>query len=470
MRAGRSGVLFVAFALLLSGAIGLAFYYSTAHFVGGMVVDDAPVGAFVDRLRLESVALAGAALVATLLLGLYLFAVQAGRQRQQQEAETAIRASESRFRDFAETASDWYWETDEQHRFTYFSDRLRAYVSPEDYLGLSRIDISQPVDPDPAKWAVHRTQLERREPFREFVYRVQFRDGRLVYVASNGKPIFDADGRFRGYRGTSRDVTAQTVAAEALREAKQAAESASRSKSEFLANMSHELRTPLNAIIGFADIIQKEMFGPMNVAQYKEYAGDIATSGGNLLAIINDILDMSKIEAGRLDLRDDDVDVATVVASCLRLIVPRAEEAGVAVDGPILPALPRLRADELRIKQILLNLLSNAVKFTPPSGRVAVTAGLLPEGQFEIAVSDTGIGMSSEQIEIALEPFRQVDNSLARRSQGTGLGLPLVKAFTELHGGRMRIHSVPGLGTTVAIRLPVGRVIKADTADLREAV
>ncbi len=436
--------------------------------VMGAMVIDVPVGAFLQRLKLESAGVAGAAFAATLLLGLYLFALHARRLAQQETAEVAIRESEGRFRDFAETASDWYWETDAQHRFTYFSDRLRAYVVPEEYLGLSRIDIAQGTDPDTGKWIAHRALLERHEPFREFVYCVRL-DDRLAYVATNGKPMFAADGAFLGYRGTSRDVTEQMAATERLHDAKRAAEAANRSKSEFLANMSHELRTPLNAIIGFADIIRKEMFGPVGTPQYKEYADDIAMSGGSLLQIINDILDMSKIEAGRLELRDDQVDVAAVVAGCRRLISARAEEADVTLECPNLPNLPHLRADELRIKQILLNLLSNAVKFTPPGGHITVTAGLLPEGEFEIAVTDTGIGMSSEQIQIALEPFRQLDNSLARRSQGTGLGLPLVRAFTELHGGRLRIHSTPGRGTTIAIRLPLSRVVKPAPAVVEDA-
>jgi len=224
--------------------------------------------------------------------------------------------------------------------------------------------------------------------------------------------------------------------------------------------MSHELRTPLNAIIGFADIMVKGLFGPIKEPRYIEYARDIATSGANLLAIINDILDMSKIEAGRLELREDPVDIEAVLTSCRRLIEPRATEAEVTLDCSIMPGVPLIRGDELRLKQIMLNIISNAVKFTPPGGRVSVSWAILPGGELELAVSETGIGMTSDQIALSLQPFRQVDSSFARKTQGTGLGLPLVKAFTELHGGRLRIHSTPNVGTTVLVTIPAVRVEK----------
>ncbi|HEX9462869.1 MAG TPA: ATP-binding protein [Alphaproteobacteria bacterium] len=431
--------------------------------VMGALVIDVPVDSFLRRVGIESASVAAAAFMAMTLLGLYIFGLHFKQLAEREKSEAAVRVSEERFRDFTETASDWYWETDAQHRFSYISPHRGTDATH--YIGRTREDVASPTDPNPAKWAAYHNTLDRHEPFKDFIYRIKTQDGLIRFLLANGKPIFNARGSFVGYRGTSRDVTEQIASAERLREAKGAAESANRSKSEFLANMSHELRTPLNAIIGFAEIIAKEMFGPLNIRQYKEYAGDITVSGGNLLEIINDILDMSKIEAGRLDLREEGVEIAGIVTACQRLIAARARDADVDVVCQIPANLPQLRADELRIKQILLNLLTNAVKFTPPSGRVTVSAFLLPEGHFELAVADTGIGMSGEQIELALQPFRQIDNSLARKSQGTGLGLPLVKAFTELHGGRLRIHSVPGEGTTVAVVLPASRVLTPKPAD-----
>jgi PAS domain S-box-containing protein len=432
--------------------------------VMGALVIDVPVGPFLRRILTEAEAVAIAAFIVTTLLGFYIFALHFRQLAQREASEAAVRASELRFRDFAETASDWYWETDRQHCFTYLSDRLRAFgADPRDYIGRDRLSVAKDTR-DAEKWADHRATLDRHEPFREFVYHLHLGDNRTYYVASSGKPIFGSQGEFLGYRGCAQNVTERVLGEEQLRAAKTTAEAANRSKSEFLANMSHELRTPLNAIIGFADIMAKGLFGPIKEPRYVEYARDIAASGGNLLAIINDILDMSKIEAGRHELREDSINIEAVLTSCRRLIEPRALEADITLECTILPGVPLVRGDELRLKQILLNVLGNAVKFTPPGGRVSVTWSILPGGDLQLAVSDTGIGMTEDQIALALQPFRQVDSSFARKSQGTGLGLPLVKAFTELHDGRLRIHSVPNSGTTVLITLPAHRVEKFEIA------
>jgi signal transduction histidine kinase len=431
--------------------------------VMGALVIDVPVDSFLRRVGFESAGVGACAFAALMLLGLYIFGLHFKQMEERERSEEAVRASEERFRDFTETASDWYWQTDELHRFSFISGAQGT--DPRPYVGRTREEVAFATDPNPAKWAAYRETLERHEPFRDFVYRVKTQKSDIKFLVANGKPIFDQHGAFIGYRGTSRDVTEQIAAADRLREAKSAAEAANRSKSEFLANMSHELRTPLNAIIGFAEIIAKEMFGALNIQQYKEYAGDIAASGGNLLDIINDILDMSKVEAGRLDLRDEAVDIGLIVSSCQRLIAARARDANVSISCAIAANLPQIRADELRLKQIILNLLTNAVKFTQAGGRVTVSAAILPGGQFELIVGDTGIGMTDEQIGLALQPFRQIDNSLTRKNQGTGLGLPLAKAFTELHGGRLHIQSVPGAGTTVAVVLPPLRVLTRATPE-----
>jgi len=266
--------------------------------------------------------------------------------------------------------------------------------------------------------------------------------------------------------GLNRQLQARMFANGQLREtvrelerARIAAEESSRVKSQFMANMSHELRTPLNAIIGFSEVIRDALVGPV-AARYKDYARDIHSSGRHLLGLINDVLDLSKIELGRLELHEEPVVLAKVVNDCQRLIAQRvrASNLELAID---LPAdLPLLRGDELRLKQVVLNLLSNAVKFTPVGGRITLTARTTTDGGIVLAVTDTGIGMKSEEIPIALEPFRQIDSALNRRYEGTGLGLPLARTLVELHDGMLCISSAPGRGTTVTVTLPAARVIR----------
>jgi len=234
------------------------------------------------------------------------------------------------------------------------------------------------------------------------------------------------------------------------------AEAASRAKSEFLANMSHELRTPLNAIIGFAEVIESETFGPTG-PRYREYAGDIHGSGRHLLQVINDILDLAKVEAGQMLLHEARLDPALVMQGCVRLIKPRAAKSNVRIYTAFDPNLPVLLADEARLRQIGLNLLSNAVKFTKAGGRVSISTGVDGAGGITIAVADTGIGMTADEIRIALEPFQQVTSSFSRTNEGTGLGLPLTKTLVELHGGRLDITSAPGRGTTVTVSFPPAR-------------
>ncbi|HKW55493.1 MAG TPA: ATP-binding protein [Stellaceae bacterium] len=243
-----------------------------------------------------------------------------------------------------------------------------------------------------------------------------------------------------------------------LERARVAAEASSRVKSQFLANMSHELRTPLNAIIGFSEMIRDAIMGPV-ATRYREYAHDIHNCGRLLLGVISDVLDLSKVEVGRLELHDEQVDLAKVIGDCHRLISERvkAGRLELAIDLP--SDLPMLLGDELRLKQIVLNLLSNSVKFTPAGGRVTFSAAVARDGSLALAVSDTGIGMKAEEIPIALEPFRQIDSVHTRRYEGTGLGLPLARTLAELHGGTLLIESVPDRGTTVTVTLPPERLI-----------
>jgi PAS domain S-box-containing protein len=241
--------------------------------------------------------------------------------------------------------------------------------------------------------------------------------------------------------------------------AKERAELANRAKSEFLANMSHELRTPLNAIIGFAEMMQAEVVGPIG-ERYRDYARNIRDSGAHLLAIITDILDLAKIEAGKMMLDEAVVSVADLIESCITLVRNRAELAGISLAGVTQENVPRIWADERKLKQILINVISNAVKFTPSGGRVTVVA-TLREGDLVLSVTDTGIGIAPEDIPKALAPFTQLDNGLTRRYDGTGLGLGLAQSLARLHNGTLAIESAVGEGTTVTLTLPAHRVLAA---------
>jgi two-component system cell cycle sensor histidine kinase PleC len=242
------------------------------------------------------------------------------------------------------------------------------------------------------------------------------------------------------------------------------AEAANQAKSEFLANMSHELRTPLNAINGFSEIMVAEMFGPLGDARYRDYAQDILNSGQHLLALINDILDMSKIEAGKMTLNFAPVSVQELAEEAVRLIRTRAQSAGLELTLD-LPPLPEIEADYRTLKQVLLNLLSNAVKFTPLGGRVEVSAEAEAD-QVRISIVDTGIGIAAEDLERLARPFEQIESQHAKTQQGTGLGLALSKALLEMHGGAFELESVPGRGTTASFRLPVrqGGTLRAGAA------
>ena len=240
----------------------------------------------------------------------------------------------------------------------------------------------------------------------------------------------------------------------ALDRARVQAEEASLSKTRFLANMSHELRTPLNAIIGFAEVIQKEMLGPLQNERYREYVDDILSSGQHLLGLINTILDMSKIESGIWRIQPEMTDPAEIIETSLRSFRERASSRGISLVLAIDPALGEAYVDRQALRQILLNLVSNAVKFTGTGGRVEVGAMADADGGLRIWVDDTGIGIAPENIPVVLAPFGQVENDLTRQYEGTGLGLPLVKSLVELHGGQFGIDSGLGRGTRVRASFP----------------
>ena len=252
----------------------------------------------------------------------------------------------------------------------------------------------------------------------------------------------------------------------ALRHSILLAEAANKTKSEFLANMSHELRTPLNAILGFSEMMSHKIFGELGVEKYEEYVNHIHGSGEHLLDIINDILDLSKVESGRLIVHASEIDLQQMFEDTRTVLMPRAKERGVSIGLHVDDNVPLFQADARLIKQILLNLLSNGVKFTEADGRVNLIGHLCKDGSVQIEVIDTGIGMTPSELEIALTPFGQAGTTMTRSHEGTGLGLPLVKSLVELHGGELFIRSKRNVGTTVQILLPCKRPEKTDTTKL----
>ncbi len=288
--------------------------------------------------------------------------------------------------------------------------------------------------------------------------------GKPVPCLVGGNHLRDENGDLSLYYASILEVSEMHAYRERLEAKNMELGAANRAKSEFLAHMSHELRTPLNAILGFSEIMEHETLGPIGTPRYREYAHDIHESGTHLLNIITDILDLSKIEAGKTELSEEIVDVAESVTACMRIMKERAGVAEIKVDTQIPASLPALRADPRLLKQIILNLLSNAIKFTPAGGQVTVRAEISAKDEMAIAISDTGPGIAEKDIETALAPFGQVGVSLVTKHEGTGLGLSLVQSFVDLHGGWLDIQSEPGAGTTVTAHFPKQRVIASSSS------
>ncbi len=382
-----------------------------------------------------------------------------------------------RFRDFAEADTDWFWEMDEHLRFSFLSERFQDVtgVDPAPMLGRTMREVLAADDAvideltTEDEWERHIRVLEMHQPFQDFRHPHSAGGGKSFYLSISGKPVFDAAGRFTGYRGTGSNITAQVRTERALRESErqlrlesERAEEASRAKSEFLANMSHEIRTPLNAILGFSDSMQREILGPVGNAKYLEYAAAIHTSGGHLLELVNDILDLSKIEAGRYVLTPRSVDLVDVIDSCLQISRETASRKSIEMLVDAEEGFPAVTADLRAMKQVILNLLSNALKFTNAGGRVKVSLRLQAADVF-ITVSDTGVGIPRDDIATLTEAFVQGRTNQAYLAhEGTGLGLAITESLIQLHGGTLAIDSEVGVGTVVTIHLP--RAVAASQA------
>jgi PAS domain S-box-containing protein len=370
----------------------------------------------------------------------------------------AIATLRDRIDDLMRLVSDWTWETDAKLTLVDMSSRVTEMLGyhPRELIGRTLLSLSGG-ETDRGDTEL---RFQRHSPFRNQPIDMIAKSGEAKTFLLSAVPVFDfTTGALTGYRGTATDVTELRKREVGLRIAKEMAEMASRAKTEFLANMSHELRTPLNAIIGFAEVMHMELLGPIGNQQYRGYVGDIHDSARHLLGLINDILDVAKIEAGRVELSESTTQVKAIFDAVARLIRERSVRAEVRLEMMVQSDLPALVADERKLKQILINLLSNAVKFTPAGGAIRLTATRdAASGDLVITVADTGIGIAPADIQRVMEPFGQVDNAINRKFRGTGLGLPLTKGLVELHGGSFKLESTPGVGTTVTIRLPAHRL------------
>jgi len=373
----------------------------------------------------------------------------------QDRREKVLTETEQKLRDYLAVSSDWLWEQDAEQRLTFASSNVLG-IDTDAMLGRTSAElVANTVLPEGA--AAFQADLNAERPFRNLRLQLRDPDGRVHHLNVNGKPIHDADGRFHGYRGTAQDISKQVAAEAEILRARLEAESANRAKTEFLANISHELRTPLNAILGFSEIMEGQLLGPLS-GRYQAYAADIHKSGQYLHGLVTNILDLSRIEMNEVHLDEEEIEVGELIESSLAMLRMRAEEQAVQLHGEPSARPPRVRCDRLRLKQALINLIANAIKFTPKYGKVTVTVGLNGDG-LTLSVIDTGIGMRPEDIPTALEPFRQIEPQINRRHEGVGLGLALTKALVERHGGRLELTSALGEGTTATIHLPAERVV-----------
>ena len=312
---------------------------------------------------------------------------------------------------------------------------------------------------DPQRREEFHVLMRADQAVRDFVSQARRRDGSTIWIAENALAVLDHDGTLLYYEGTIEDVTARRSSEDATLRILREARDAARSKAAFLAAVSHELKTPLNAVIGFADVIRKEMFGPVGNERYRDYIEDIHENGRRLLTKINDILDLTRLEGHLMELEDETIRVPDAIDNA-RNAVTDGKTLSVEFAMQIQADLPGLRADAKRLHQILFQVISNAVKFTAAGGRIDLQAKLEPDGGIGISVRDSGIGMRPELVKQAMQPFRQLDARLERNFEGLGLGLPLANALLRLHGGQFSMESAIGVGSTVSLHFPPDRTVR----------
>jgi len=382
----------------------------------------------------------------------------------QMEALDALRAAEQGYRDLFENATEGIYRSSIEGRMLRANPalvRLNGYDSEAELLAAVE-DIAREWYVDPGRRAEFQRRLLAEERLEGFVSEVRrHRTGERIWITENARLVRDeAEGRPLYYEGSVREITQEVEARAELVRAQQAAEAGSRAKSAFLANMSHELRTPLNAIIGFAEVMLARLYGPIDNPRYAAYVEDIRRSGRLLLQLLDDILDLSKVEAGRPELQEETVDLERLFRESLRMLQPRAEAAGVALFLELPADLPRLRGDQRRLRQVALNLLSNALKYNRPGGSVTVRAERAADGDLLLLVEDSGLGIPEADLERVFQPFVQLGNGPGGGpGEGVGLGLPLSRQLATLHGGGLTLERRAEGGTRARLRLPAARCL-----------
>ncbi len=378
---------------------------------------------------------------------------------ERRRAERALSEAEKKYRAIVENAAGGIYQLTPEGLYLSANPafaRILGYGGPEEILRNVK-NANQMIYADPEERKAFLAKLDKQNVINNHETRMVRKNGHTIWVNENVRVVHDDHGGILYYEGSVEDITKRKESELALREAKLHSDMANRAKSEFLANMSHELRTPLNAIIGFSEIIKDEMFGPVGEAAYLEYAGDIHKSGKGLLEIINEILDIAKIDAGERQLNEGVVDLNAVVTKSLDLLSAKASANQITVHNTI-EDMPQIVGEELAIKQICMNLITNAIKFTPSGGSLTISCERDTRNNLSLSFTDTGIGMDDAEIKLALQPFSQLDTALDRDGSGTGLGLTLVTALIELHGGRLELFSQKGVGTTATVVFPATRV------------
>lgn len=375
-------------------------------------------------------------------------------------AEQALDETEKKYRAIVENAAGGIYQITADGQFLSVNPsmvRILKYTSAEDMLTKVRNAYEQ-VYAVPKEAARMNKELRETGTVNNFETVVYCANKEKIWVNINARAVKDAEGQILYYEGSMENITERKKVDAELREAKIKSDLANRAKTEFLTNMSHELRTPLNVIIGFSEIIKDQVFGELGNKQYLEYANDIHESGSRLLKIINEILDISRIDAGDRQLNESQVSMDEVIFTSIDFLTAKAEENDLIVTNLTAGTIPNVVGEELALKQIFMNLLSNAIKFTPRGGRVTLDHEIDAQGNLRISITDTGVGMDESEIEKAISAFGQLDSEHSRSSSGAGLGLTLVNALVRLHSGKLEIVSQKGIGTTVTVVLPKNRV------------